>query len=377
MQLIHRHHRAVRSSRLPCAASRAAAVAALLTTTLAATLVATLVACGGGKGPTGNTTDNPFGITATGPGVLSVSPIDTHFVIATTPLGKLGPPAHTIPTDHVYISFVDSFNGNALNNDCSKRAIYAAGTGVVDFTVLGDPVRGDTKVSVQMTKSFHYYYDHILPLPGIVYGAHVTAGQQIGTTTGFCPSFDLGAYDTDVTLPGLVNPARYGDGTRHAVSPYKYFTPTLRAFYLSRSRVYEGVPTDPDRRTDYGVSGRLIGDWWLASVPVDNNSSGSADGNIKAIAFAPDWYDGRPRVSIGGVIATPFYAGLGANAPDPATVSVASGLVAYDLTLPGAFEDYGWLLVQMTAADRIRIEFFAQAKSKPAAFTSAAQDYVR
>ena len=69
------------------------------------------------------------GITATGPGVLSVSPIDTARVVATSPLGNLAPPGHVLPTDHVYFSYVEPWTGNVLNNDCSRRPIYAAGPG--------------------------------------------------------------------------------------------------------------------------------------------------------------------------------------------------------------------------------------------------------
>ena len=170
---------------------------------LSAGLLFALATCGGGSGGTGPTDPegiNPYGLTITGPGVLSVSPIDTASVIAVTPLGKIGPPGHTLPTDHVYISFVDPYGGNQQHNDCRKRPIYAAGSGVITF-VLGTEARGDTKVDIQMTKTFHYYYDHVLLLPGMVSGTWVTAGQPIGTTTGFCPSFDLGAYDRGVTEP--------------------------------------------------------------------------------------------------------------------------------------------------------------------------------
>jgi hypothetical protein len=55
----------------------------------------------------------------------------------------------------------------------------------------------------------------------------------------------------------------------------------------------------------------------------------------------------------------------------------ASGLVVYQLILPGATETYAWMLVQMTAADRIKIEVSLNAAVKPTAFTSAAQEYLR
>lgn len=337
-------------------------------------LATLVVACGSGNKMTGPSSDNPYNL-GSGRAVLTASPIDPASVFATSPLGKLGPPDHTLPTDHVYITFVDAFGGNQNNNDCvTRRPIYAAGSGVVTF-VLATEARGDTKVDVQMTTSFHYYYDHVLLLPGIARGTTVTAGQQIATTAG-CPSFDIGAYDSNVILSGLVNPARYGPSTRYAVSPYLYFSDSLRALYISRSRVFEGVPINPDGRTDYGVAGRLVGDWFHSSLPVDTNSSGSSTGWVKSIAFAYDWYNGTPRISVGGTISPPFMGSIGAGDPDPATVSVSSGLVMYQVKLQGAFETYGWLLVQMTAADRIRVEFFA-GPSRPAAFTSGAQEYVR
>lgn len=332
-------------------------------------------ACGGGGGNkvTGPSSNNPYSL-ATGRAVLSVSPIDPDAIFAASPLGKLGPPDHTLPTDHVYITFVNAFDSNQ-NNDCtSLRPIYAAGSGVVTF-VLATDARGNTKVDVQMTASFHYYYDHVVLLPGITQGTPVTAGQQIGTTAG-CPSFDIGAYDLDVTLPGLVNPTRYGISTRHAVSPYVYFSEPLRALYYSRSRVFEGVPGNRDGRIDYGVAGRLVGDWFHSSLPVDTNSAGSPAGWAKSIAFAYDWYDGTPRISVGGTISPPFVGSIGADDPDPATVSLSNGLVTYQVKLPGARETYGWLLVQMTTADRIRVQFFP-GPSRPAAFTTSLQEYLR
>lgn len=341
-------------------------------------LVVLVAACGGGGsgGPTSGPNDNPYGVTATGPGVLSVSPIDTSRVIATTPLGNLNPPDHTLPTDHVYISFVDAFNGNVQNADCSKRPIYAAGTGVVSFTITTDP-RGDSKIDVMMTKTFHYYYDHVVPLAGIIAGARVTAGQQIATTTGYCPSFDIGVYDLDVTNRGLLTPARYADQALHAVSPYKYMTPSLRALYLARSRMFDGVPNDREGRIDWGVAGRLVGDWFHTSLPIDVCSTGSSAGWAKEIAFVYDIVDNTsPRVAIGGVIANPFVGRIDKSDPDPANVSVANGLVAYHVRR-SAFEYYGWVLVQMITADRIKIEFVAEPAAKPAAFTAAAQEYIR
>ena len=346
--------------------------------TIAIALIAACAACGGGAHDVTSTSDNynPYGLLSTGPGLLTVSPIDTSQVFTASPLGSLAPPGHVLPTDHVYITFVDPWGGNQLANDCSKRPIRAAGAGVVDF-ILATEARGDTKVDVQMTKTFHYYYDHVLLYPWVMLGTHVAAGDTIGTTTGFCPSFDLGVWNTDVTPPRYVNTARYAGQTLHVVSPYKYMSAELQRFYYSRVRLWEGIPFDKDGRTDFGIAGTLAGDWFHVSLPVDPGIINGVDVWAKSLAFAYYWFDGSPRVSIGGTIAPPGLAKIGPGDPDPAAVKPSSGLVAYQLTVTQGAMANGWLLVQMTANDRIRIEFFAGATARPAAFTAAAQDYVR
>jgi len=76
---------------------------------MACALLLSLLACGGGGGSSGGNGGDIItaGITATGPGVLSVSPLDTSTLIWATPLGSLAPPGHVLPTDHVYLMFVD------------------------------------------------------------------------------------------------------------------------------------------------------------------------------------------------------------------------------------------------------------------------------
>jgi hypothetical protein len=347
-------------------------------------LLLALVSCGGGGGGgssspgTGSNNNGPLNdITATGPGVLSVSPLATSTIYAVSPLGALAPPGHVLPTDHIYISFVDPWSGNQQNNDCSKRPVYAAGPGTVMFTLVTE-VQGDTKVMVMMTKTFIYYYDHVLLLSNIKVGSKVAAGEQIGTTTGRCPSIDLGVIDLDVNPGGFVNPSRYGDYGAHPASPLKYFTASLRTFYLDHVRIFDGVPADRYGRTDFGIRGKLSGDWFHASLASSPASViNSQEGWIKTLSFAKDWYQGAPRISIGGTITTPGVLAVAAGDPDFASVSVASGVVAFEGAKVIGNIGPGWVLVQMLTDERIRVEYFGGAASRPASFTSAAQEYVR
>ena len=329
-----------------------------------------------GTKPTDNG-DNPYGLTLTGPGVLSVSPLDTTTIYSITPLGKVAPPGHVLPTDHIYISFVDAWSGQQQLNDCSARPVRAAGAGVIDF-ILATEARGDTKVDVQMTKTFHYYYDHVLLNAGMTLGKHVNAGDTIATTTGSCPSIDLGVWDGDYTPPGYVNTNRYAGQSLHVVPPLRYFSEPLRTALYRRVRLFEGVPSDKDGRTDWGVKGRLAGDWFHSSLATASAGTvGGPDGWPKSLSFLYDYFSRAPLLSVGGTVSPALVTPIPAAIGDPAMLGVADGVIAFATQAYNGLVNPGWFLIQMTTEDRLRIEFFATATSRPASFTSAAQDYVR
>ncbi|TRZ99268.1 MAG: hypothetical protein D4R84_02290 [Rhodocyclaceae bacterium] len=93
--------------------------------------------------------------------------------------------------------------------------------------------------------------------------------------------------------------------------------------------------------------------------------------------FAYDWFNRAPRISIGGTISPAGVLAIRNDAPDPATVSTSSGLVGYPGSPRFGQIGEGWMLVQMLADERIRVEYFKGATERPAAFTGAAQEYVR
>ena len=335
-----------------------------------------LTACGDGGNTTPTDGSNPFGLVSTGPGVLSVTPLDTGTIMAISPLGSLAPPGHVLPTDHVYISFVDPWSGQQQTNDCSARPVRAAGSGVVTF-VLVTEAAGDTKVDIQMTKTFHYFYDHVLLKSGVVVGTKVAAGDTIGTTTGRCPSMDLGVWDQDVVGSGVVNTARYNGSSLHAVPPLRYFTEPLKAFLYSRVRMQEGVPADKDGRIDWGTRGTLAGDWFHSSLAADSASViGGPTGWPKSVSFAYEWFARAPRISIGGTIATAGLLRIADTDPDFRTVTVATGMVVYQGTPTLGGIQAGWVMVQLLSETRLRIEYVA-GSTRPTTFTAAAQDYVR
>ncbi|MBY0488645.1 MAG: M23 family metallopeptidase [Gemmatimonadaceae bacterium] len=334
-----------------------------------------LAACGSHES-TAPANDNPYGITATGPGVFTVLPLDSSTLVSGTPLGYLAPPGHVLPTDHVYLNFVDPWSGSPTPPDCSPRPVRAIGSGVIDF-VLQTESTGDLKVEVLMTRTFRYYYDHILLKPGVRVGTRVQVGDTIGTTTGRCPSMDLGVVDDDAPVPGRLVPARYG-ASLHVASPYRYFIEPLRSWLRARVRTIDGRPIDPDGKTDYGVAGRLSGDWFHTSIATSASElvNGPA-GWPKSVSFTYDWTDGTPRISIGGTLTEAGVLKIAATDPDPRTVDQSRGLVIFRGTPVMGRIGAGWVLAQLLSESRVRLEYVPATQPTPTAFSAAAQEYVR
>ncbi len=318
-------------------------------------------------GPEGGVDPPPGGVDR-----FSHTPIDLALTGTITPLGNLNPPGHTTPSDHAYMYAVD-FDHYPVPVDTLVRTVYAPATGAVNFMLL-QPSH-DWKVQFVMTREMSYYLDHIQPRAGLKVGDIVQAGEIMGTTNRG-GAIDLGAWDRRVTLAGLLVPARYGEQTLHAVTPWAYFEEPLRSAIYARLRRAPDA-AERDARIDFGIAGRLSGDWFHASLPRGYESSGPL-GWPKTLAFVYDYYDPtKVRVSIGGTIAPPGIWTIPDEAPRPADVSVASGTVIYSLLYTEGRTQSGLMLVRMLAPDSIRVEVFSGADIRAAEFDAGAQIYVR
>ncbi|MEE8465421.1 MAG: M23 family metallopeptidase [Dehalococcoidia bacterium] len=211
----------------------------------------------------------------------------------------------------------------------------------------------------------------------------VKAGQALGKVGTH--GFDFGVHDTDVLLPGFVIPERY-DGEPwkvHTVDPFAYFTEPLRSSLQGKS-LRSASPQGG--KIDYDIDGRLVGNWFLDGT-VDY--SGQIDLSLCTdelcnywsghLAIAYDHIDpDQVRISIGrdlGIdpekcrVCQGVYA-VSAGSPDPADVSVETGLVKYQLvardfvnrsenperTRPLEDQPLGVLLVQLEDDRTIRME---------------------
>ena len=213
----------------------------------------------------------------------------------------------------------------------------------------------------------------------------VKARQVIGSAIGF----DFEVHDTEVTLGGFVVPSHH-EGRVHNADPFDYFEEPPRTLLLEKN-----LRTAEPRggKIDFDIDGRLVGIWF---------QEGTGYGEGQALAFAYDYLDPTQiRISVGGLVERRGW-GVRGNAPDPADVTPASGLIMYEITgtgwvvaatgeewpegspHPGSElkgvngESRGSLLVQMLGDRRVKVEvFLGQPSSRSEGFTSAARIYER
>ena len=352
-----------------------------------------------------------------GPSLLSVAPLDPKVITSIVPLGRMAF-SHVTPTDHTYINHdrpeafpppydvlspadgiltrIGIMSGHGrpspdgtgviedyrmvIDHSCSLSTIYIhlGGIGPEIMEQIGeiDPDRG--------------WFSSSSPEP-----VRITAGQVIGKVGP--RSFDFSVHDTDVTLEGFVVPERYaGEAWKiHTVDPYDYFTEPVRSELLEKN---PRTVAPLGGKIDHDIDGRLVGNWFA-----DGTTSYAEDfgtGYWQAhLAIAYDHVDpDQVRIAIGAnealdesrcSVCWGVYA-VGGNGPDPATISVDSGLVKYELFgrlfIDGLNERtridqsimLGVILVQMTDDRTIRMELFAdRTAAQVAGFTDAAILYRR
>ena len=295
---------------------------------------------------------------------LRFSPLDIAAIRSISPLGNLNPRGgHVFPTDHIYLDYGRQ----------PGLPVFAPAEGVV-LAIHGQSGH-DFKIEVKVNGRFSYYVAHVFVDKAVKLGGTVDGGQVLGVTSG-SGSLDLGCIDADVTWPGFANPKRYPSPTLHAVPPLKYYDEPLR------SQLYEKVDRfadDKDGKIDCDLPGTLMGNWFLEGLSVRESARGEPAVWTQQLAFIPDARRrGAIRISIGGTVAPAGVYQADDRSPDPATVTPSTGKAAFKVRWRESKETReGVLLVQMLAGDRIKVQFFSEARPDSVEFTSAASVYLR
>lgn len=289
-----------------------------------------------------------------------MKPTDTGFIL---PYGVMVG-GHVTPIDHMYFSPV------VFDSPTGTYPVYAmADSRIVDIGMRQHQGQGQnsgktvTDYRFVFSVSCHllYYYDLVNSLtpslkklydaskqPGHSLNVPVKAGERIGSIGG--QTLDFAIWDMEHTLSGIVNPSDYvaERWKIHTVDPLKYVTMSVKAKMLTK---YVRTVSPVSGRIDYDVAGRLSGTWFKKGTngyagAIGRGQSGYWTGHL---VFAPNWYDpAQWMISIGRWKPDASQFAILGNAPDPRSVSVATGLVKYDLTSFDMYDQEGNRWDQMT-----------------------------
>jgi len=228
----------------------------------------------------------------------------------------------------------------------------------------------------------------------------VTAGEILGSYSG---SVDYNIVDSEITLTGFVRPESYTAESwkTHIPDPFEYFNDTIKETLVTKSlRTAEPA----GGKIDYDIDGRLGGSWFLENT---NGYAGIEASNywLGHLAFAYDYImPDHIIVSFGDYASDQDphdqkQFGVVGNTPDPADVSIDTGLVKYDLvqyeyydgaqpwdrktlvkglTMSNYSSIYGVALVQLVETQKLKMEiFYNQDSSQVSGFSDGAVYYVR
>jgi hypothetical protein len=292
----------------------------------------------GGAGGTG---EPPNGACSE-PIMFDYPPADIEKVMYIRPLGCVGG-SHVTPIDHQYLITPDYSGETGSSADVD---VYSPAAGrVTSIQHMGSVPTGDSyvyaddyRVVIRHTCSISSIFIHIdeisdklkavAPPPGEYRSVNVDvgAGEVIGRYSG---SLDYNVVDEDVVLTGFVVPESYNEPWKtHTPDPFNYFNEPHRGDMIAKS-----LRTDepPGGKIDYDIDGRLIGTWFLEGT---NKYEGLDPYNYWAghLSIIYDCYDpGLIVISFGDFEGSPRDYAVKGNSPDPADVSVDTGILEYEL----------------------------------------------
>ena len=344
-----------------------------------------------------------------GPVKLTTFPLRLEDIGQMRPMGMTAS-GHVTPSDHLYLI------PREPKDKGQKYDVLAVADGRIvvvqwrpnpkggqpDPTVFDRAV--DLRVVIEHSATCWSYVDHLVELDPAVRKAidvelkpgqpvpvrvPVKAGQVIGKV-GY-QTFDFALIDTAVARKGFVRPEQFlarHPWVLHTVDPFDYVAEPLRGKLLELNpRKVEPF----GGRIDYDVDGRLVGNWYREGTGGFAGLNRRIDYWVGHLAIVPHYIDPtRVVISLGDFEGKPRQFQVKGNAPDPAKVSAADGVVKYELIRPGTDdrtgkplvgardEVQGVLLVQVLKDRKLRVEVFpGKAAGDVTGFTMVAWIYER
>lgn len=202
------------------------------------------------------------------------SPVALDDFMGLVPLGNLGPPGHTFPTDHIYfhINRLDPNNwyagtvtapvftpGDVWVTEVTFQEALSNDPPLTDFTVFFSPCQEvqaffihlsglSEQILAEVGTEFDQCDEYSTTGAGdfrncTIRGLSikVAAGEQFGTAGGniYANALDLGVYDLRTPPLLYANPDRWPDRSLHIACPLNYFTPEVRDGLLARLGMHD------------------------------------------------------------------------------------------------------------------------------------------
>ena len=211
-------------------------------------------------------------------------PVDIEDLTSITPLGNLGPPGHTFPTDHPHLHLGER-DSNELYN------VYAPADVYLTLISWGDGMTEDPRdyvIYFSLCKDVIAYYNHIKTVSPqiqdiidkyscedfsqgkegctkVINLEKINAGSIMGSVGLKQGNFDFGLIDLREKLD-FVKPDRYPQRTQHIQCVFEYYPTEMRdVLYNLINRddgTCGGIMQD--------VEGTLQGNWFHESSPKEN-----------------------------------------------------------------------------------------------------------
>ena len=347
-----------------------------------------------------------------GPVKLKTFPLRGEDISHINPMGMMAS-GHTTPNDHLYLVAHETPDKGKLYDVLAVadghvvtiqwRPNPPGGQAQFDPTVFDRAV--DLKVTLEHSATVWSYVDHLVEVseairkeagerlkPGqpVSVRIPVKAGQVIGKVSGGF-TFDFALIDTTTTRKGFVRPEQFlkrDPWKPHTVDPFDYIDEPQRTKLLA----FNARKTLPlGGKIDYDIDGRLVGNWFREGTGGYAGLNRRWDYWVGHFTFA--YHHLAPSViivSIGELDGRARQFGVRSNAPNPAKIGKADGVVRYTLITPNVdsrtgkpmarFEErtYGTLLVQLVEDRKLKLEVFtAKPTEEVNGFTGMARVYER
>jgi len=316
---------------------------------------------------------------------------------------------HVTPIDHEYYY--------QKNQSAPKDTypVYATADGTItEVSDVNDGTKEAWAIKIAHTCTFFTWYNLMTSItpkirnqlptgwgPGSNGGVKipVKSGQIIGYVGG--QSLDVGIWDTEKPLKGLLNPIAYNNSEPWkivTVPALDYYTSAVKADVLQR---YVRTVEPRDGKIDYDIKGKAVGTWFLVG---SNGYAGMTNNDGKGAAYATHLslaYDSvDPEAltfSIGDYQGQPTQFSVKGSV-DWTKITKTSGVSKVELAqrqwVTGAGQQWhgqyatgikllagpsqATVLIQMTADDVIKIEVFpGKTPAQVPDFTPAAKTYDR